>query len=210
MEMTASTSEWAMPSEENIMTTFNRFILVLALACVGTANVAAATPKASPGGKAKVFLSVEEALELAFPEATIERESVYFSKEEMKRAAKLAKFELERGIARPYVAYRDGKLVGTAYFDNHKVRSLKETLMIVVDPEGSITRIEVLAFAEPDDYLPRASWYAQFKGKKLDDKLSLKGSIKGVTGATLTARATTKAARRTLAMHQVWHERPQG
>ncbi len=192
------------------MTTLHKLAFALALTLLGTPAFAAASPKATPAGKAKVLLSVEEALELAFPEAKIERESVYFSKEEKKRAAKLAKFELERGIARPYVAYRDGELIGTAYFDNHQVRALKETLMIVVDPKGRIARIEVLAFAEPAEYMPRASWYAQFKGKRLDDKLSLKGSIKGVTGATLTARATTKAARRTLAMHQVWRERPEG
>ena len=61
-------------------------------------------------------------------------------------------------------------------------------------------------FAEPKDYLPRAKWYAQFVGCKLDGRLRLKRGIKGVTGATLTARATTGAARRMLALHQVLEE----
>ena len=36
-----------------------------------------------------------------------------------------------------------------------------------------------------------------------DDELSMKRGIRAVTGATLTARATTDAARRVLAVHKV-------
>ena len=43
----------------------------------------------------------------------------------------------------------------------------------------------------------------QYDGEKLDDDLSLKRDIRPVTGATLTARATTEAVRRVLAIHRV-------
>ncbi|MEO2094376.1 MAG: hypothetical protein ABGY71_09970, partial [bacterium] len=42
---------------------------------------------------------------------------------------------------------------------------------------------------------------AQFKGKQLDHQLRLKRDIKAVTGASLTAKATTSSARRILALH---------
>ena len=122
------------------------------------------------------------------------------------RVGELAGDDFSKGVIFPYVATRDGKLVGTAYFDVHKVRTLRETVMIVVDPQDRIQRIEILAFGEPQEYLPRANWYAQFVGHKLDKKLSLKRGIKGVTGATLTARATTSSARRVLALHRVLGE----
>ena len=77
--------------------------------------------------------------------------------------------------------------------------------MVVVDPAGAIRRIEVLSFDEPEEYLPRPGWYAQFPGKPLDDELSLKRGIRPITGATLTARVTTDAARRCLALHRVLH-----
>ena len=67
------------------------------------------------------------------------------------------------------------------------------------DPKNFFAQIAI----EPEEYLPRPSWYAQFIGKRLDDDLRLKRGIKGVTGATLTARATTDAARRLLALHAV-------
>lgn len=77
--------------------------------------------------------------------------------------------------------------------------------MVVVDPAGAIARIEVLSFMEPEEYMPRARWYEQFAGKSLNEELSTKRGIHPVTGATLTVRATTDAARRVLALHRILH-----
>jgi len=178
------------------------FFLILLL-CLG----APATTAWSNGG-GKVFLTVDEALELVFPGCEIERQTVYLTDAQKKRAKKLARVKLDRGIVRPYVARKGKKVVGTAYFDTHKVRTKRETVMIAVDAKGRIRRVELLAFAEPEDYIPRGKWYGQFKGKRLGAGLSLKRDIKGVTGATLTARATTSAARRSLALHEVLFGKP--
>ncbi|MDP6539471.1 MAG: FMN-binding protein [Planctomycetota bacterium] len=180
---------------------------LLASAFVLFALASAAVPAAgltpTCGGQAKVFLSREEALELAFPKCERRRLTTYLTKAQTRRIAELAKVPFEKSVVFAYEARRKGELVGTAYFDTHKVRTHREVLMVVVDPASRIRRIEVLAFAEPVDYLPRGAWYAQFLGRALDDELELKRAIKGVTGATLTARATTAAARRLLAVHQV-------
>jgi len=193
---------------------------LLALLAVATVSPAAAlAPPASgsppsavaggadgPGATGQVFLTVDEALELAFPDCQIERRRVFLTEEQHARAKKLADVEIDSAIVRPYVATKDGKLVGTAYFDAHRVRTLKETVMFVAAPDNRIARVEVLAFAEPIEYMPRGTWYAQFLGRVLDEELNLKRGIKNVTGATLTARATTEAARRVLALHQVVNE----
>ena len=75
--------------------------------------------------------------------------------------------------------------------------------MVVVRPDGSIARIQVISFKEPTDYLPRAGWYRQFEGLLLSHELQLDREIHSVTGATLTATAATAAARRILALHAV-------
>ncbi|HKF43599.1 MAG TPA: FMN-binding protein [Thermoanaerobaculia bacterium] len=163
---------------------------------------------AAPPGFAKVFLSQEEALKLAFPGAAIERQSIFLTEAEVAEVAKLSGGPKPSALAAAYVARKDGAIVGTAYFDTHVVRTLAETLMVVVTPAGTIGRIEVLSFSEPEEFLPREHWYAQFPGKALDDELSVKRGIRPVSGATLTARATTEAARRVLALHQVLSRRP--
>ena len=93
--------------------------------------------------------------------------------------------------------------MGTAYFETHLVRTLPETVMVVVAADGTVGRVEVLSFAEPPDYLPREAWYRQFDDRPLDAELELRHAIRPVTGATLTARVTTDAVRRVLAIHRV-------
>lgn len=152
---------------------------------------------------AKVFLTVDEALKLAFPDCKIERKTGYLTAEQVRQARELSGVEVPSALVTYYVARRGGQLAGTAYFDTHRVRTLPETLMVVVDPRGRVARVEVIAFREPQDYLPRGAWYEQFRGRGLDRELRVKQGIHPVTGATLTVRATTDAVRRVLALHQV-------
>lgn len=151
---------------------------------------------------AKVFLSVDEALHLAFRGCSVERRTLFLTPAQKARVQQLAKGDIKSALVNPYHATCDGKDGGTAYFDAHIVRTLPETLMVVVDPQGKVARVEVLAFAEPEDYLPPGRWYGQFLGQGLSDDLALGHHIRSVTGASLTARATTDAVRRVLALHQ--------
>jgi hypothetical protein len=173
-----------------------RSALAVALAACAVLALAPA-----PAG-ARVLLTVEEALALAFPDAEIARRTVFLTPQQLARAEALAGQKPSSAIVHPYVATKDRAVVGTAYFDSHVVRTLAETVMVTVDAEGRLGRIEVLSFDEPPDYLPRVEWYRQFDGKPLDRELELRRSIRPVAGATLTARATTDAARRVLALHQ--------
>ena len=164
--------------------------------------LAALLAPARPAG-AKVFLSVDEALKLAFPGCDVARRTAFLTPEQVRRARELSQGEVASALVNSYVATKGGQPAGTAYFDTHRVRTLPETLMIVVDPQGRIARIEVISFREPEEYLPRGAWYEQFRGRSLGPDLQLKREIRPVTGATLTARATTDAVRRVLALHQV-------
>jgi hypothetical protein len=152
---------------------------------------------------AKVFLTQEEALKLAFPGAAIERRTAFLTEAERQEVARLAGGPLPSALAISYVATKEGQFLGTAYFDTHVVRTQNETLMVVVGPAGAIARIEVLSFSEPEEYLPREHWYAQFPGKVLDGELAIRRGVRPVSGATLTARSTTESARRVLALHHV-------
>jgi hypothetical protein len=166
--------------------------VALALAAASVARPAAA----------RVHLTTEEALALAFPGCEVERATVYLTAGQQARARELAGAEIETAIVHPYRATCSGRPGGVAYFDAHTVRTLPEALMVVVDPQGRVARVEVLSFSEPGDYLPRAPFYEQFRGRALDAELELRRGVRGVTGATLTARATTAAVRRVLAIHR--------
>lgn len=155
--------------------------------------------------RAQTFLTQEEALELAFPPpATVERRTAFLDEAELAVARRAGDTEIPSGIVTYYVGRRGERTLGYAYFDAHRVRTLPEVLMIVVTPSGSVERVEVLKFAEPREYLAPERWLALFEGRALGDGLSNRGVV-GITGATLTSRAVTRAVRRVLALHGAIH-----
>lgn len=157
-------------------------------------------------------LSLQEALGAAFPPpAVVERRTAFLDQEDLAaaRAAAGPDAPVMQRVISYYLAKRNGKPIGVAYFDSHRVRTLNEVLMIVVEPHDSgpaggdrIRSVEVLRFAEPPEYHASDPWLDQFEGKPLSSELSLKGSIANMTGATLTSNAIVRAARRVLATHQ--------
>ena len=158
-----------------------------------------ASPLAAQG------LTQDEALELAFPDAEVERRTAFLDEGQLARARELAGSDVpvEAGIVTYYLAQRGGAPVGVAYFDPHRVRTLPEVLMIVLDPDARVRRVETVSFHEPPEYRAPDGWLRQFHGRGAEDDLSLTGAIAPITGATLTARAVSAAVRRTLALHRV-------
>jgi Na+-translocating ferredoxin:NAD+ oxidoreductase RnfG subunit len=155
---------------------------------------------------------MQEALGSAFPPpAVVERRTAFLNDEDLgaARAGAGPDTPVAQRVVSYYLAKRNGKPIGVAYFDSHRVRTLNEVLMIVVEPHDGgpgrgdrIRSVEVLRFAEPPEYHASEIWLDQFKGKPLNSELSLKGSIANMTGATLTSNAIVRAARRVLAIHQ--------
>ena len=149
-----------------------------------------------------VLVTVEEALVLAFPGASCERETLFLSDDQRAAVQGRSGVEMVSGLATRFVArIGSDEVIGYAYLDTHRVRTLPETVMVVLDAGGKVRRVEVVVFREPLEYLPRAGWYDQYRGVELDAELALKRGIRPVTGATLTAVATTEAVRRVLAVH---------
>lgn len=176
-------------------------------------GVAAAIALAATAADARVFLSRERAVELAFG-AGVEThtETVWLTDAQSERVRSLAGrgVELRRSRVTRLVVSREGANVGTAYLDTHRVRTLQETLFVAIDRDGKLARVEVLAFGEPPDYLPRDAWLRQFDGRVLDADLSVGRAIHGITGATLSAEAASSATRRVLAIHAVLEGEPSG
>lgn len=173
------------------------------LACAVACALLLLAPR--PAGAQEV-LTQDEALKLAFPGATtIERRTAYLSERQLASARSAAGrgTEVKQGVVTYYVGKRGARPLGVAYFDAHRVRTLPEVLMIVVAPDATVERIEVLKFSEPPEYRPPGGWTKQFEGKPLTERLSLRRGIVNITGATLTSDAVTDAVRRVLALHAV-------
>jgi Na+-translocating ferredoxin:NAD+ oxidoreductase RnfG subunit len=181
--------EWASPSRRG-------GLLLLALASVLGGSLAAPA-------EAKVFLSRKEALAWAFPDAEVGERITVLTSEQASAVETLARAPLESKIVKLYTAREDDAVVGYAFIDIHTVRTQPEAFLVVLTPEGSVRSLRVLAFYEPEEYLPPGRWLEQFDAARLGRDLRVGGAIHGIAGATLSARAVSAGVRRSLALWQV-------
>jgi Na+-translocating ferredoxin:NAD+ oxidoreductase RnfG subunit len=155
-----------------------------------------------PGAQGTVYYSKEEAFELAFGEgATIEEVPLFLTDEQTAAVEKLAQVKLDSQMFTFYQGRKQGQTLGYAAIESHNVRTQPETMLVVLSPKGELVRTEILAFHEPPEYQPAAGWFERLKGRSIPD-LRLNQGIDGISGATLSCRASLDSVRKTLAVYR--------
>jgi Na+-translocating ferredoxin:NAD+ oxidoreductase RnfG subunit len=153
---------------------------------------------------AKVYHARDEALVLAFPDAErIEARDFVVTDEQKSSIQKAARAPLDSSLVTVYVGWRAGAPFAYAIFDTHTVRTHPETFLVVISPQGTVVASHILAFHEPEDYLPPRRWLDAFNDRQLDDDLQIGRDVSSITGSTLSARAVTSGIRRALAIWTV-------
>ncbi|MEX0827916.1 MAG: FMN-binding protein [Haliea sp.] len=157
-----------------------------------------------PAALAKVFYAKDEALKLAFPEADrIEMLTFILTEVQLKKAEQMARVRIESKLFTFYIGKKNSEILGYAAIDSHIVRTLPETFMVVLTPEGRVRTTLVLAFYEPLEYAPAERWLGQFRDQKLSPDLWVGREIAGIAGSTLTAQAIIQGVRKVLALFQI-------
>lgn len=144
-----------------------------------------------------------EALAAIYPGAAIRAEQVFLTEAQRQQIAAAANVEVASSLVARYLATRDGRVAGRAYVDTHTVRTKRESLLIALDEQGRVKRVEVTAFLEPAEYRASDAWLRQYQGRMLADDVAVNRAIRPIAGATLTARAVNAAVRRVLATDAV-------
>ena len=153
---------------------------------------------------AEVYYSKEGALRMAFPEADhFDSETLVLDEQTAEAIESLSRTRLGSRLVKVHVAHEGSRIVGYAFIETHNVRSLPETVMVAIHPDGRTRGVHLLAFHEPKEYEPTSRWLDQFEGRPLDDEMSLRRGIAGIAGSTLTANAITAAVRRLLATFEL-------
>lgn len=154
--------------------------------------------------RATVYYARDEALKLAFPDADrVEARDLFLTAAQRQAIEQSAKSKLESDLLTVYIGHHGDQVLGYAIFDTHNVRTLPETFLVVLAPDGTVAATHLLAFYEPAEYAPPARWLNQFHGQALSDDLRIGGGIATITGSTLTSQAVTGGIRRALAIYQV-------
>jgi len=148
-------------------------------------------------------LSRDEALAAVYPGADIRAEQVFLTPAQLKQVVIRAGTDPASALVARYVATRNAQIIGRAYVDTHTVRTKRESLLISLDAQGRVIRVDVTAFLEPSEYRAPEPWLGQYRGRALDDDLGINRAIRPIAGATLTARAANSAVRRVLAIDEI-------
>jgi hypothetical protein len=152
---------------------------------------------------AGVYKTQKQALAEAFP-GGFDQRTVFLTDAQVQEVEKRARAKVESKIITFYTGRdSEGRPAGAAYFDTHIVRTTTETVLVVLDPDGAIRRVEILAFYEPEDYKVRQGWLDRMEEKDVDDEMAVGRDLVRVTGATLTVHALAATVRRVLALNEV-------
>ena len=157
----------------------------------------------APPARGAVYMTQQQALEQAFPGARVERRALVLDDAQVNAVQSRANVRLESKLVAAYCAWHGDTLAGTAFFDTRRVRTMPAVFMVVVAPDTTVARVDVLAFHEPPDYRPAARWLGLFARRKLDDRLWPRRDIRNLSGATLSARAVTESVRQSLALYEL-------
>lgn len=153
---------------------------------------------------AKVFSTKDDALKRAFPDAVrVERKTIFLLKEDIRRIEGLSGTKVDSRLFTYYEAVGPDGTSGYAVVQGHVVRTKTMVYMAVIRPGGEIDHIDILAFYEPEEYMPSTRWLDQFIGRRLSERLRINNEIQAITGATFSSHALTGEARKALAVFEL-------
>lgn len=152
---------------------------------------------------ATIFYSKNEAMEQAFGAGVqIEQLSLFPDENQTAKIQQDSKAKLDSGMFTFYVGKKQDKILGYAAIETSTVRTKPETLMIVLTPDGELSKVLTLAFHEPPEYQPAQGWYEKLYMRPLADMAFNKG-VDGISGATLSTRSALDSIRKVMVLYQV-------
>jgi hypothetical protein len=158
-------------------------------------------PALSWGG---ALMSKADALKLAFPDAErVETINLFLTKAQLEQVKQRSGVTPDSPLYTFYVGKKGQDITGYAAIEAATVRTLPETVMVVLNPDGSVRFTEILAFFEPPEYMPPKRWLDQFRKIQLSPALRVGGEIHAISGATLSAQAITRQVRKTAALCEI-------
>jgi FAD:protein FMN transferase len=148
----------------------------------------------------EVYLSPEQALELAFPGAdSVEKEEVRLSPAQKERVERRLGWRLADGALTVRKSFAGGRLLGYSVVAEEIGKYKPITFMVSAAPDFRADRVDVLVYREPRGAeVRKARFLRQFKGKSGRSPLRINRDIINITGATLSVRAMSAGVKRVL------------
>lgn len=160
---------------------------------------------AMPASAVQVYHTDEEALALAFPEATrIELRTVSLDESAQARVADQLGHPTRDRVVVLREAWRGDALLGRALLLEEIGKTLPFRFLVAITPKGAVDQVLLLTYREPRGYeIERKSFRAQYEGKALADPIRRGQDIRNVTGATISVDSLSRGVKRALALCEI-------
>lgn len=171
---------------------------------INLAVVAFATG-ATSSAFATQYLTVEQAQQVMFPDATGFKEaSLQLSAEQMKQVEKLSGLPARSVGWRVFAANKGDVQLGYVVLDDVVGKFELISYAVAVNLDASIKQIEILTYRESHGFeIKSPVWRKQFVGKTAAAGLTIGDGIASISGATLSCTHVTDGVRRIAAIAQV-------
>ena len=164
---------------------------------------------ASPARAEGLFLTDQAAAQKLFPEATrVVSDQVNLTDAEADAVSHLFGYRIEQRSYRELTVFDSGGVRGTVFVLDVLGQNAPITFGVGITRDGVIRGVEVMAYRESrGEEIRNPRFLRQLQGKSITDKIALGVDVDAITGATISSRSATFAARKALALASVLHAR---
>lgn len=143
-----------------------------------------------------LIIAPEEALQQSFHAEGVTKKSMILTAKEHHLVQQTAQTKLHSKLFRLYRAEKEGRIIGWGILLTQKVRSKSTAILSMLDPQGGLLAVEIIAFNEPKEYLPSQRWLQQFHDRRAEQ-------IDAISGATLSANSVMRCVKLSQAIWKV-------
>ena len=149
---------------------------------------------------AKIYISVEQAQKILLPNKALSKTPIIITDDlqDKMRAAS--------SIRHPFQGDRIWRASDGSWLVIDEVVGKHEmiTYAVAINPNGSISGIEILEYVESYGYeVAEAQWRKQFIGKTANDPIKLNQDIQNIGGATLSCKHLTDGVKRVTVLYEL-------
>ncbi|MEO0145107.1 MAG: FMN-binding protein [candidate division WOR-3 bacterium] len=147
----------------------------------------------------EIYLTNDQALKIAFGNCNSVNIFYLILNKDIKNQLKSKKLPLPLNDTLKFF-YGCNKVV---LIDNVIGKHLPITFMIVLNKDGKVDFVEILAYREPyGGEIKSKAFLSQFHNKSINDSLRVNREIKNIAGATISVNSITYAVKRTLFLYE--------
>ena len=165
----------------------------------------AATVGVSSSAFATQYLTVEQAQQVIFPQASAFKEANWqLTAEQMQQVQQLAGLPARSVNWRVFAAQKNDVTLGYVVLDDVIGKFELISYAVGLNVDATVRQIEILTYRESHGFEIRMpAWRKQFAGKSASTGISVGDGIANISGATLSCAHVTDGVRRVAAIAQL-------